>query len=704
MKLQLNLKNNLLLVFTVLYSSLIFGQVTGVKYKMNYNVFTNTHDVYLVITEGSATTMIQRTQFNGQITVVTPLGVKSTIKESFNPITVSGFPLIWSSGSRLSNQLSKAEYNSITPTLSPTARYGELKVGDEVKLFSIETDSILCDGQVRLFDNNTDPKPNAPGMNGGDFQNGFTIGNVANVYQGNIESNSKGCPSLTSYFVYNDSNKNGKYDDFDHPLPQAKLELSGLNRTLSSDSKGNIKLVGPEGKYDARLSMPFGEWEQNIVDIKAEILNYTTFDTIGFVSISENQFARTNINNLWLRCNNTSRLFPLVQNESSVNISGKLELVIDKRVSIINIEPKPDNIDNNILTWNVADLRAGHYFKPSIDIEVPGALNNTDSLYFEAYFNHSNLGLLSETKYTDIIRCSYDPNDKRSWPNRPGDDNLTLMDEKILYTIRFQNNGNDTAFTVNIYDVIDRNLDLSTLQLEAASHEASYQIQGDTVVFVFNPIILPDSTTNYLGSQGYVTYSIKIKQGIDVNSKIYNKADIVFDKNPAIITNTTQNTAVLSLPCPLDAIWVEEGELSVNFASDKYQWYECISDQLVATTDLPNWEPTQSGSYYCMIKGDFCTTKTKCLSYIVSNTDNHYNVNTNVFPNPASERITITSNHFITACEIYDVNGRLVYGAQYLDDQYFRNVDVSSINNGQYVVKIHSAKNISVNRLVIKGN
>ena len=41
----------------------------------------------------------------------------------------------------------------------------------------------------------------------------------------------------------------------------------------------------------------------------------------------------------------------------------------------------------------------------------------------------------------------------------------TLINDPLQYLIRFQNSGNDTAFTVFIRDTIDASLDLSTFEL-----------------------------------------------------------------------------------------------------------------------------------------------------------------------------------------------------------------------------------------------
>lgn len=64
----------------------------------------------------------------------------------------------------------------------------------------------------------------------------------------------------------------------------------------------------------------------------------------------------------------------------------------------------------------------------------------------------------------DIIRCSFDPNDKLVNPVGPHNDSLSLLSNPLEYTIRFQNTGNDTAFLVTIKDTISPNFEYEYIQ------------------------------------------------------------------------------------------------------------------------------------------------------------------------------------------------------------------------------------------------
>lgn len=136
---------------------------------------------------------------------------------------------------------------------------------------------------------------------------------------------------------------------------------------------------------------------------------------------------------------------------------------------------------------------------------------------------------------------SYDPNDKRGYPLGYGGQNLIERGQALDYHIRFQNTGTDTAFLVKIQDVIDPSLDIATLRPGASSHPYTLQIHKDTLVFIFENILLPDSNVNEPGSHGFVKFRIEQKQNLPLGTVINNEAAIFFDFNDPVLTNQTRH-------------------------------------------------------------------------------------------------------------------------------------------------------------------
>jgi uncharacterized repeat protein (TIGR01451 family) len=143
---------------------------------------------------------------------------------------------------------------------------------------------------------------------------------------------------------------------------------------------------------------------------------------------------------------------------------------------------------------------------------------------------------------------SYDPNDKRGYPFGTGTEHRIRPGQPIEYMIRFQNTGTDTAFTVVIRDTLPQWLNPGSVTPGAASHPYSWTLEGQGVVkFTFNNILLPDSTTNLAGSQGFVTFSIAQQPDVPLGTQIRNDAAIFFDFNEPVITNETLHTVGLDL-------------------------------------------------------------------------------------------------------------------------------------------------------------
>lgn len=142
------------------------------------------------------------------------------------------------------------------------------------------------------------------------------------------------------------------------------------------------------------------------------------------------------------------------------------------------------------------------------------------------------------------ILDSYDPNDKQVVPTGLTAQHYTPTKEALRYQIRFQNTGNDVAYRVAVVDTLAADLDLRTLQIGAVSHPYRLSISGrqrPVLTFTFDPILLPDSSRNAAGSQGFVQFSIKPKTNLPARTRIDNFAYIFFDYNPPVRTNLTTN-------------------------------------------------------------------------------------------------------------------------------------------------------------------
>lgn len=117
----------------------------------------------------------------------------------------------------------------------------------------------------------------------------------------------------------------------------------------------------------------------------------------------------------------------------------------------------------------------------------------------------------------------------------------------MVYTIRFQNEGTAEALTIRIEDFLDLQLDETSLNMISASHPYTMKRINNQLIWTFENINLLPTTANEELSKGYVVFKIKVKNGFSIGDIIPNTANIYFDFNPAIITNTFNTEFVTTL-------------------------------------------------------------------------------------------------------------------------------------------------------------
>ena len=210
-----------------------------------------------------------------------------------------------------------------------------------------------------------------------------------------------------------------------------------------------------------------------------------------------------------------------------------------------------------------ADEPKDHPNKTSTNISIENCGTAPNAIPVTGFVNQLPQ---DDTEPEVSIQClpildSYDPNDKQVLPSGTTVQHFTPTDAELQYQIRFQNTGTDTAYTVTVIDTLSDNLDIATLQVGASSHKYTFNVSGKgkpVLTWTFNNINLPDSTKDRLKSNGFISFSIKAKTGLPAQTKIENYADIIFDYNDPVRTNTTFNTIYDVPPVVVSAVKLDE--------------------------------------------------------------------------------------------------------------------------------------------------
>jgi Secretion system C-terminal sorting domain len=235
------------------------------------------------------------------------------------------------------------------------------------------------------------------------------------------------------------------------------------------------------------------------------------------------------------------------KNKGTQTQSGTLNFTFQNTVQdVVATNPSPTTSVLNTLSWSFTNLLPFETREISIvlnvnsSVETP-AVNSGDVLAFSS----SIVGLTDETptdnsvEVNQIVVNSFDPNDKTCLEGTTI--SPTKIGDYVHYMIRFENSGTANAQNVVVKDIIDSaKFEISTLQFVDSSHPCITKISnGNRVEFIFEGINLSftDATND-----GYIVFKIKSKNTLVVGDQITNNANIYFDYNAPIATNTATST------------------------------------------------------------------------------------------------------------------------------------------------------------------
>lgn len=218
----------------------------------------------------------------------------------------------------------------------------------------------------------------------------------------------------------------------------------------------------------------------------------------------------------------------------------------DAVLDYVSANPVYDSQATDSFVWNYTNLEPFEtreievVFNVNSPMETP-AVNIDDVLNYTAVISTSNTDETpddNEFTLNQTVVGSYDPNDKTCLEGEiVGPD---MIGEYVHYLIRFENTGTYPAENVVVKDMIDMaKFDITTLIPLRGSHEFYTRIKDNKVEFIFENINLDfNDATN----DGFVAFKIKTKPTLALGDTFSNNANIYFDYNFPITTNTYTTT------------------------------------------------------------------------------------------------------------------------------------------------------------------
>lgn len=353
--------------------------------------------------------------------------------------------------------------------------------------------------------------------------------------------------------VYVDYNNNGAFDAGVDFLAKGYI-VSGGNRAALTDNNGNYQLYYPEGNVTVSPT----DIQEPGVSVFPQSNNYTFTSTIVQLNNQDFRiFPQTEYHNLSIsiypsisaRHNDLINFVVMVKNLGfhTENATVTVTNQTPEFCSFSGSNITPASINGNSQTFHLDNFEPFEQRFLFVGYLVNGFANDVLTLncsvqsQFTDDFPENNTSEASST-----VISSYDPNIKEVYPSVL-DTGFVTRGEYLNYTIHFQNTGNDTAFNIRVFDQLSDFLDISTFEFIGATHNCLPKFyENGLLVFYFNDILLPDSTTNEPESHGILSFKIKPKANFMLGDVINNTAEIYFDYNEAVITNTTSSEMTLN--------------------------------------------------------------------------------------------------------------------------------------------------------------
>jgi len=359
--------------------------------------------------------------------------------------------------------------------------------------------------------------------------------------------------------VFYDDNGNGIWDPNEAGADNitASAIKAGVRQTTTSRN-GIFKLQTDTGSYTVSIdSLPY--YTVTPASRSLQLVTNPMYDSAYFAlqPIAGKQDLKVTLLPLTRSRPGLALQYRLFyQNAGTTTVDNTtLAFVSSNKTYITSTIPAYDSLSTDSATafWHLGRLTA--HQSGSVDINAnaypPPVTNIGDYLHYTTYIGPATGDLTpgdDTARLIQIATGSYDPNEKTESHEGIITPAQVASGEYLDYTIRFQNTGNDTAFTVLVRDTLDTKLDASTLHMMETSHDYQLAItNGNDLTFTFNNIRLPDSSTNKAASQGFIHFLIRPKNTVQPGDDIAGRSSIYFDYNLPVTTNTV-HTLVGALP------------------------------------------------------------------------------------------------------------------------------------------------------------
>jgi len=381
-----------------------------------------------------------------------------------------------------------------------------------------------------------------------------------------FDPNNDSCYCTIKGKVFVDTNGNCLYDSGEQGVAHIMIHCSGFGYAFT-DNNGDYSFKVPSGSYTLSETVqyiyPLALCQSNSIPVTA-VAQHACNINIDFANIivplHDIHIATTS---------NSGPPIPgftytqglIIQNDGTVSEPDiQLGYRHDGQLQLVNVLPNLFIQQSPVLDPNWYSINSGfpvllpgEAIMLNVNYNVPTNLPlNTSITYKDTAVSALPMSTwLSDyspwnniNSYQTSVVGSYDPNYKEVIPKGEGAAGLISTADSVLdYIIHFQNVGSYFAENIVITDTLDAYLNWMNLRPGYATHDYTATMDESGVLqFRFDNIHLDYKAHCEPNSKGLVSFSINQNPNLNAGTEIQNKANIFFDFNSPVTTNTTLNT------------------------------------------------------------------------------------------------------------------------------------------------------------------
>ena len=509
--------------------------------------------------------------------------------------------------------------------------------------------------------------------------------------------------------VFQDFDQDAELDGGELKLPYQLVRSDAEQTLVWTNSAGDYDLPVAEGTWDVWTAVPAIYAISNEPDTLTATL--TTIQPIasgldfGLVPAQQSSGSLLSFTStgpfrcntevgVWLRLQNTGTMIP----EDLV-----IDVYVHPDLNISYTSATPDSVVGDHFYWSRDSLGWFQQFAIYLGVQV-GPVGSSSTL--SAVVSSPDLAEPVASAIGGLVTCAFDPNDKLVTPQGFGAAGAVDIDtEWFEYTIRFQNTGNDTAFSVVLTDQLDADLDPASMQIVGASHALTrIVVEGQQrAMFRFDNIQLPDSGADQLASNGYVKFRIQPRTNRPHLTEITNQAAIYFDLNAPVITNTVINTLV---DCGLHVATItgSAGNELAASPGTTYQWL--LNEEPIFNATGAQYIALTSGSYSVRVTSEFgCVSTSEPFVVLSTAIPENGPLVTSLSPNPFTESTVLLTSVPLSAAdriEWVDLTGKVVRSLAGEGSRH-TSLQRNGLITGAYLLRVTSAAGErSVHRVIVQ--